>query len=49
MNILLRDFNAKLTREDIFKPTWNDRLRANMNGSRSGEENLSTMFPNQNI
>jgi hypothetical protein len=28
MKTLLRDFNAKVGREDIFKPTtWNERLR----------------------
>jgi len=45
MNILLRDFNAELTSEDIFKPTGNDRLHANINGNPGGEGNLSTMFP----
>jgi hypothetical protein len=29
---MLRDFNAKLGREDIFKPTiWNDRLHQDNN------------------
>jgi hypothetical protein len=49
MNILLRDFNAKLTRDDIFNPTGNDRLHANINSNTGGAANLSTMFPNQNI
>jgi len=49
MNILLRDFNAKLTRDDIFKPTGNDSLHANINGNAGGAANLGTMFPNQNI
>jgi len=49
LNILLRDFNAKLTRDDIFKPTRNDRLCANINGNAGGTANLGTMFPNQNI
>jgi endonuclease IV len=48
MNIMLRDFNEKLTSEDIFKLTRNDRLHANINGNSGGEENLSTMFPNEN-
>jgi hypothetical protein len=37
MKILLGDFNAKLGREDIFKPTiWNDSLHqdSNDNGAR---------------
>jgi len=49
MNILLRDFNAKLTTDDIFKPTGNDRLQANIKGNAGGAANLSIMFPNQNI
>jgi hypothetical protein len=49
MNILLRDFNAKLTCEDIFKPTENDRLRANINGNAGGAAKLSIMFPNRKI
>jgi hypothetical protein len=37
MKILLRDFNAKVGREDIFKPTiWNESLHeiSNDNGVR---------------
>jgi len=49
MNILLRDFNAKLTRDAIFKPTGNDRLHANINGNAGAARNLGTMFQNQNI
>jgi len=49
VNILLRDFNAKLTSEDIFKPTGNDRLHANIKGNAGAAANLSIMFPNQNI
>jgi GH43 family beta-xylosidase len=33
MNILLGDFNAKVGREDIFKPTiWNESLHEISNG-----------------
>jgi endonuclease/exonuclease/phosphatase family metal-dependent hydrolase len=59
MKIFLGDFNAKLGREDIFKPTiGNESLHedSNDNGVRvvnfSTSENLvvkSTMFPHRNI
>jgi hypothetical protein len=59
MNILLRDFNAKVGREDIFKPTiGNESLReiSNDNGVRivnfatSKNHNVkNTMFPHRNI
>jgi hypothetical protein len=59
MTILLRDFNAKLGREDTFKPTiGNERLYedSNDNGVRvvnfATSKNLvvkSTMFPHRNI
>jgi len=58
MKILLGDFNAKVTRENIFKPTiGNESLHqgSNNNGVRIvnfvTSKNLvvkSTMFPNQN-
>jgi hypothetical protein len=56
---LLRDFNAKVGREDIFKPTiWNESLHeiSNDNGVRvarfATSKNLTdkrTMFPHRNI
>jgi hypothetical protein len=59
MKILLRDFNAKVGREDIFKPTiGNESLHeiSNDNGVRlvtfATSKNLrvkSTMFPHRNI
>jgi hypothetical protein len=59
MKILLGDFNAKVGREEIFKPTiWNDSLHeiSNDNGVRlvnfATSKNLrvkSTMFPHRNI
>jgi hypothetical protein len=59
MKILLRDFNAKLGREDIFKPTiGNESLHqdGNENGVRivnfAVSKNLvvkSTMLPHRNI
>jgi hypothetical protein len=59
MKILLGDFNAKVSREDIFKPTiGNESLHAisNDNGVRvvnlATSKNLtvkSTMFPQRNI
>jgi endonuclease/exonuclease/phosphatase family metal-dependent hydrolase len=59
MKILLGDFNAKLGREDAFKPTFgNESLHedSNDNGVRvvnfATSKNLvvkSTMFPHQNI
>jgi endonuclease/exonuclease/phosphatase family metal-dependent hydrolase len=58
MKILLGDFNAKLGREDTFKPTiGNENLRedSNDNGVRvvnfatSKYRVKSTMFPHQNI
>jgi hypothetical protein len=59
MKILLGDFNAKVGREDIFKPTiWNESLHeiGNDNGDRAvnfaTSKNLtveSTMFPHRNI
>jgi exonuclease III len=59
MNILLGDFNAKVNREDIFKPTLgNESLHkiSNDNGVRVvnlvTSKNLivkSTMFPHSNI
>ena len=59
MKILIGDFNAKVGRENIFKPTiGNDSLHqeSNVNGVRSvnfdTSKNLvvkSTMFPHRNI
>jgi hypothetical protein len=59
MNILLGGFNAKLGREDIFKPTIGNESScedSNDNGVRvvnfATSKNLvvkSTMFPHQNI
>jgi hypothetical protein len=59
MKMLLVDFNAKVAKEDIFKPTiWNESLHAvsNDNGVRvvnfATSKNLtvkSTMFPHCNI
>jgi hypothetical protein len=59
MKILLGDFNAKIGREDIFKPTiWNESLHeiSNDNGVRlvnfATSKNLrvkSTMFPHHII
>jgi hypothetical protein len=59
MKILFGDFNAKVDREDIFKPTTgNDTLHdiSNDNGVRlvnfATSKNLgveSTMFPHSNI
>jgi hypothetical protein len=59
MKILLGDFNAKVGREEIFKPTiWNESLHkiSNDNGIRvvnfATSKNLrvrSTMFPHRNI
>jgi exonuclease III len=59
MKMLLGDFNAKVDREDIFKPTiGNESLHAisNVNGVRvvnfATSKNLivkSSMFPNRNI
>jgi hypothetical protein len=59
MNILLGDFNAKVGREDIFKPTArNDSLHKICNYSGVGVVNFatsknmiieSTMFPHRNI
>jgi hypothetical protein len=59
MEILLRDFNAKVGREEIFKPTiGNESLHkiSNDNGVRvvnfATSKNLiakSTMFPHRNI
>ena len=59
MKILLGDFNAKVGRENIFKPTiWNESLHkdSNDNGVRlvnfATSKNLvvkSTMFPHRNI
>jgi hypothetical protein len=57
MKILLGDVNAKVSREDIFKPTiGNERLHSNDNGVRlvnfATSKNLrvkSTMFPYRNI
>jgi hypothetical protein len=57
MKILLGDFNAKVGREDIFKPTIaNESLRGISNDSRVREVNFfvsknlifeSTMFPHR--
>jgi hypothetical protein len=59
MKILLGDFNAKVGREDIFKPTiWNESLHeiSNDNGVRlvnfATSKNLRakrTIFPHNNI
>jgi len=59
MKILLGDFNAKVGRENIFKPTtWNESLHqhSNDNGVRivtfAKSKNLvvkSRMFPHRNI
>jgi hypothetical protein len=59
MKILLGDFNAKLGRDDIFKPTiGNESLHADSNDNGvtavnfATSKNLvvkSTMFPHQNI
>jgi exonuclease III len=58
MKILLGDFNARVGREDIFKPTiWNESLHeiSNDNGVRlnfTTSKNLrvkSTLFPHHNI
>jgi hypothetical protein len=59
MKILMGNFNAKVGREDIFKPTiWNENLHENSNdnGVRvvnfTTTKNLivkSTMFPHRNI
>jgi endonuclease/exonuclease/phosphatase family metal-dependent hydrolase len=58
MKILLGDFNAKVRKEDIFKPIRNESLHAssNDNGVRvvnfATSKNLtvkSTMFPHRNI
>jgi hypothetical protein len=59
MKILLGDFNAKVGKEDILKPTiWNESLHeiSNDNGVRivtfATSKNLivkSTMFPDHNI
>jgi hypothetical protein len=59
MKILLGDFNAKVSRQDIFKPTiGNENFHAisNDNGVRvvnfATSKNLivkSTMFPHRNI
>jgi hypothetical protein len=59
MKILLGDLNAKVGREDIFKPTiWNERLHeiSNDNGVRIVNFAMSkyiivknTMFPHRNI
>jgi hypothetical protein len=59
MKILLGDFNAKVGREDIFKPTiWNESLHetSNDNGVRvvnfATSKNLvvkSTIFPHRKI
>jgi len=59
MKILLGDFNAKVARENIFKPTTrNESLHQDSNDSGvrivnfATSKNLvikSTMFPHQNI
>jgi exonuclease III len=59
MKIMLGEFNAKVGREDIFKPTiWNESLHeiSNNNGGRlvyhAISKNVSvksTMFPHRNI
>jgi hypothetical protein len=59
MKTLLRDFNAKVGREDLFKPTiGNDSLHEISNDNGDSVENLvtskiltvkSTMFPHRNI
>jgi hypothetical protein len=59
MKILLGDFNAKVGREDIFKPTiGNESLHATSNDNEvrvvnfATSKNLtvkSTMFPHRNI
>jgi hypothetical protein len=59
MKILLRDFNAKLGREDTFKPTiGNESLHDNSNDNGVRVVNFatskklvvkSTMFPHRNI
>jgi endonuclease/exonuclease/phosphatase family metal-dependent hydrolase len=54
MKILLGDFNAKVAREDIFKPTiWNESLYeiSNDNGVRlvHSATSKSTMFPHHTI
>jgi len=44
MKILLGDFNAKLGREDIFKPTiWNESLHHDINDKGVGIVNFSTL------
>jgi len=59
MNILLGDFNAKVGRVNIFKPTTgNDSLHQDHNGNSVGTVNFATsknlvvksrMFPHRNI
>jgi hypothetical protein len=59
IKILLGDFNAKVGREDIFKPTiWNEGLYEINNDNGVGAANFaisknlivkSTMFPHRNI
>jgi len=59
MKIMLGDFNAKLEREDIFKPTvWNDSLHQVINGNGVRKVNVATsdnlvvksrMFPQLNF
>jgi hypothetical protein len=59
MNILLGDFNAKVGREDIFKPTIGNEILHEINNDNgvkvvnfATSENLtdkSTIFPHRNI
>jgi endonuclease/exonuclease/phosphatase family metal-dependent hydrolase len=52
MKVLLGDFNAKVGRKDIFKPTiGNESLHeiSNDNGVRLVNFDTSTMFPHCNI
>jgi hypothetical protein len=59
MKILLGDFNAKLEREDMFKPTvWNDSVHQDINDNGVRKVNVatsdnlvvkSTMFPHLNL
>jgi endonuclease/exonuclease/phosphatase family metal-dependent hydrolase len=58
MKILLGDFNAKVGREDILKPIWNESLHEISNGNGVRVVNFATsknlivrsmMFPHSNI
>jgi hypothetical protein len=43
MKMLLGDFNAKLEREDIFKPTvWNDCVHQDINDNGVSKVNVAT-------